>query len=132
MTSKTENRASPGTVAKTEQREVAAGDFVSPIVNIRENKDGYLLEAEMPGVNKDGLELLLENNELTIIGRRQLEHRNAQALYRESTAKDYRRVFALDPAIDTQRISAQIDQGVLKLILPKAERVKPRRIKVGD
>jgi len=107
-------------------------EYSSPTVDLSESKDAYLLEAEMPGVNREGLEVLLENNELTIVGHRQPENINAELLYRESKPRDFRRVFLLDPSIDTKRISAQIDQGVLKLNLPKAERVKPRKIEVAD
>jgi len=107
-------------------------EYSSPTVNLSESKDAYLLEAEMPGVKKEGLEVLLEDNELTIVGHRQPETLNAELVYRESKPRDFRRVFVLDPSIDTKKISAQIDQGVLKLSLPKAERIKPRKIEVAD
>jgi HSP20 family protein len=93
-------------------------------------KDGYVLEAEMPGVNKEGLEITLEGTEITITGHRQLERLPGNALFRESNEVDYRRVFELDPAIDTSKVSARMDQGVLSLTLPKSERVKPRKISV--
>jgi|SRR5687767_7247571 len=104
--------------------------WVQPQVNITETQDGYILEAEMPGVGKDGLEVLLEGNELTIVGRRSVEMGEAQLLYRESADRDYRRTFELDPAIDTGRINARMDNGILYLELPKSERVKPRKITV--
>ncbi len=104
--------------------------FVSPSVNIVETKDGYLLEAEMPGVAKEGLEISLEDNVLTITGRRQPDP-SVSLLYRESNPVDYRRVFELDPSIETGKINARIEQGILTLTLPKAERVKPRRIAVN-
>lgn len=104
--------------------------YIVPECNIYETQDGYLLEAEMPGVGKDGLEITLENNEITIIGRRGHEHIQGELLIRESEVADFRRVFVLDPAIDTARISARMDQGVLKMTLPKAEKVKPRKITV--
>ncbi|MBI2927950.1 MAG: Hsp20/alpha crystallin family protein [Verrucomicrobia bacterium] len=103
-----------------------------PPVNVTETKEAYTLEAEMPGVNKDGLELRLEGNELTIVGRRSPDAVTAELLYRESTGRDYRRVFELDPAIDTDKITAKMEQGVLTLHLPKAERVKPRKIAVSE
>jgi HSP20 family protein len=104
--------------------------FVSPEVNIYETQDGYVLEAEMPGVSKDGLEITLEGTEITIIGRRQVEPLPGEALFHESHNLDYRRVFELDTTIDTAKVSARVDQGVLTLSLPKSERVKPRRISV--
>src|SRR3954465_12032507 len=88
-------------------------NFVAPEVNIFETKDGYVLEAEMPGVNKEGLEITLEGNEITIVGHRVHEPVNGETLFRESREVDYRRVFELDPAIDTSKVSARMDQGVL-------------------
>ena len=105
-------------------------EYVAPEVNIYETKEGYVLEAEMPGVSKDGLEITLEGTEITITGHRSEEAPRAQMLLRESSNYDYRRVFDLDPAIDTGKISARMDQGVLTLMLPKSEQVKPRKIKV--
>jgi HSP20 family protein len=89
-----------------------------------------VLEAEMPGVTKDSLEVTLEGNEMTIVGHRRIETPGNQTVFRESHLADFRRVFELDPAIDTAKISARMDQGVLKLTLPKSEKVKPRRITV--
>lgn len=107
-------------------------NYITPEVNIHETKDDYVLQAELPGVNKDGLEITLEGNELTLVGRRQRGELKAPALYRESSTADYRRVFELDPAIDAARIDAKIEQGVLTLRLPKSDRVKPRKITVND
>lgn len=104
--------------------------YVAPDVNIYETQDGYVIDAEMPGVAKDGLEVTLENNTLTFVGRRSSEEVSGDVLYRESRGADFRRVFELDPAIDAERISAEMRQGVLTLRLPKAERVKPRKIEI--
>jgi HSP20 family protein len=106
--------------------------FVTPVANILETTDGYLLEAEMPGVAKDGIEVTVENGELVILGRRGDKNLPGTALYRESRPLDYRRVFDLDPSIDTGKITAKMEQGILTLTLPKAEQVKPRRITVTD
>ena len=105
-------------------------NFDSPLVDIYETKDAYILQADMPGVPKDGLEVLLEDNALTLVGHRTPSPVAGDALVRESKETDFRRVFELDPAIDAGRIKARMDQGVLTLNLPKAERVKPRRIEV--
>src|SRR3954471_13680016 len=87
------------------------GQYLAPDVNIYETKDGYLLEAEMPGVNKEGLEITLEGNQLTIAGHRPHNSVSGQLLFRESQNVDYRRVFELDPAIDTGNVSAKMEQG---------------------
>ena len=120
------------TLAQRENRAVAERqvEFVAPGVNIYETKDGYILEAEMPGVTKDGLEITLEGTEITITGHPKVEPMPGEFLFRESQPSAYRRVFELDPAIDTSKIAARMDQGVLKLTLPKSERVKPRKITV--
>ena len=104
--------------------------FVAPDVNIYETADGYVLQAEMPGVPKDGLEITLEGNTLAFVGRRREESAPGNVLYRESRGTNYRRVFELDPAIDTDKINAEMRQGMLVLTLPKAERVKPRKIEI--
>ena len=109
-----------------------AAEYVLPGVNIYETKDGYLLEAEMPGVGKDGLEITLDGNELTITGRRNVESVAGEQLFRERSRVDFQRTFELDPAIDTARINAKINQGLLTLTLPKSEQVKPRKIAVSE
>ena len=121
----TENRA-----AKTNDASANERGYLVPPVNIVETKDRFVLEAEMPGVSKEGLEVLLEGNELTIVGRRQTEVPGAEPVYRESSPRDFRREFVLDPSIDTSKLSATIEQGVLTVTLPKTEKVKPRKIQV--
>jgi len=107
--------------------------FISPDVNIYETKDGYVLEAEMPGVSKDGLEITLDGNELTILGRRKDEApTGADLLFAETRPLNYRRIFELDPTVDTTKIGAKVEQGILVLTLPKTEKVKPRKITIGD
>jgi HSP20 family protein len=108
-----------------------AEQFVAPVASLTENADGYQLQIEMPGVNKEGLEISVENNELTILGRRSLPAVDGAAIHRESRPHNYRRAFELDPSIDMAHISAKIDQGVVTVTLPKAEQVKPRKITVS-
>ena len=118
-------------------RETREGDrsqaeqFITPPASVREIGDGYTLEIEMPGVKKDGLEISVENNELTIIGRRTLPVVEGTLIHRESRAENFRRMFEIDPSIDANKISARIDQGLVTLTLPKAEHVKPRKITVS-
>ena len=106
--------------------------YLRPLVNVIESADGYLLEAEMPGVNKSGLEITVEDGELLIIGRRSSGEAPGQQIYRESRLADFRRAFELDPSIDAGKISAKLENGVLRLNLPKAESGKPRKIELVD
>jgi len=114
------------------ERRAQEQNWFTPEVNIFETKDGYVLQADMPGVNKGGLEVTLEGNTLTIVGRKNEAEFGANPVYRESRDGDFRRVFELDPAIDATRINAKVEQGILTLHLPKAEKVKPRKIQVSD
>jgi HSP20 family protein len=116
------------TLAKAEQKEAPSTNgqrvsYLTPLANILESNDGYILEAEMPGVSKDGLEITIENGQLQILGRRANSVQKGKEVYRESRELDYRRVFELDPSIDSARITAKMEQGVLRLHLPKAESV---------
>src|ERR1044071_10437464 len=82
-------------------------EYVAPDVNIFETQDAYVLEAERPGVNKAGLEITLEGNELTLVGHRGTDPVNGEPILRERPLADYRRVFELDPTIDTTKVSAK-------------------------
>jgi HSP20 family protein len=108
-----------------------AEQFITPPSSVTEIADGYTLEIEMPGVKKDGLEISVENNELTIIGRRSVPAVEGTLIHRESRPENFRRVFEIDPSIDADKISAKIDQGLVTFTLPKAEHVKPRKITVS-
>jgi len=119
------NKPAPGNTPAREE-------YVAPEVNIFETKDGYVLEAEMPGVSKSGLEISLEGNQITLTGRRGSENAAGQPVFRERRVADFRRMFELDPAIDSSKIEAKLEQGVLTLSLPKSESVKPRKIVVND
>ncbi|MBM3881703.1 MAG: Hsp20/alpha crystallin family protein [Verrucomicrobia bacterium] len=122
-------------LTKTDRSREAAAmpetPYVTPAVDIAETKEAYLLRADMPGVTKNGLEIQLEANELTIVGHR-ADAREGSYLHRESSTHDFRRTFVIDPTIDASRISAKIEQGVLTVHLPKTDQVKPRRINVTE
>jgi HSP20 family protein len=122
-----ENQKQSGTNGHQQTTE----QFVAPVATVLENGDGYTLQVEMPGVSKDGLEMWVENNELTIVGRRSMPTISGTLIHRESRRENFRRAFELDPSIDAEKISAKIEQGVVTLTLPKAEQVKPRKITVS-
>jgi HSP20 family protein len=122
------------TMTKNEKEGSAATEriqYLIPTVNVYETEEGYLLEADMPGVNREGLEISLERNELTLLGRRRAVFSEATH-YRESQDGDFRRVFELNPEIDTDKITARVENGVLTLLLAKREQVKPRRIAITN
>lgn len=109
---------------------VSSVSTVVPAVNIRQDAEGYTLEAEMPGVAREGVEVTFADGKLTLVGRRPSVVADS-AIYRETVDADYRRAFDLDPAIDATRIEAGIEQGLLTVRLPKSENAKPRRIVVS-
>jgi HSP20 family protein len=122
-------------VTETQNRLARAAEqeqraFITPPANISATDNEYLVEMEMPGVDKNGLEITVEGNELTIVGRRKSDTPPGELLYGESPRADYRRVFELGPDVDTDKIGAQMEQGVLKLRLPKSEKAKPRKIQI--
>lgn len=104
--------------------------YVSPRVNIIERSEDVLIEAELPGVPKDGIELEIKNDELTLIGHRAQSNGARRAVFCERARADYRRVFALSKAIDANRVEAEINDGLLRVTLHKVEAVKPRKIDV--
>ena len=104
--------------------------FVPP-ADIYETKDQIVVLAEMPGVGPDGVDITLERRVLTIRGRSAAsEHSGYQRVYNEYADGDYERVFTLSENIDRDRIEATLKDGVLHLVLPKAETAKPRRIEL--
>lgn len=101
-----------------------------PAVDIYESKESLVLIADMPGVDNEGVEIHLEDSELTIRGRVDEEQIDAMPVYTEYRSGDYYRNFTLSNIIDQQKIEANMKDGVLKIIFPKAETAKPRQITV--
>jgi len=102
-----------------------------PRVDIFENKDSLFLVADMPGVDEGTVDIELEKNVLTINGRVENGRiKDAALMYSEYEIGDYERVFTLSDEIDRDKIVATVKNGVLRLELPKAEKVKPKKIEV--
>ena len=105
--------------------------FVAPRVNIWETQDDVTLEAEMPGVSKDNVQIEVKDNELTVTGKRDGSGQPEGAMrLRERMDVNYYRSFTLGRAIDLGKIDAQMRDGVLRVTLHKAEHVKPRVINI--
>lgn len=102
-----------------------------PPTDIYETPDSLVVLAEMPGVASEGIDITLERRVLTIRGRSaEQRHAGYQQVYAEYADGDYERVFTLSEDIDRDRIAATYRDGVLHLVLPKAERAMARKIEL--
>jgi HSP20 family protein len=103
-----------------------------PVTDIFETADALKVILEMPGVDKDGIEVRVENDVLTIDGQVDFtKYQGLHPVYTEYNIGNYARSFELSSKIDQERITADLRDGVITLVLPKAEKAKPRKIKVG-
>lgn len=108
------------------------GRVYSPSVDIVELKDELLMLADVPGVKAEDVEIQYEQGQLTLHARVQPRQNGGRTQYlaREYGIGDFYRSFQIGEGIDSQRIEAELKDGVLTLHLPKAEAVRPRRIQV--
>jgi HSP20 family protein len=109
------------------QQSAEQAAFVAPYVDIESTDSGYVLYAEMPGVNRDGIQITVEDGNLVLVGQQQSLSVSGDPLHRETRRRSYRRVYELDPSIDASKISSRIEQGNLTVTLPKAESLKSLR-----
>ena len=102
-----------------------------PHVDIYETKDSLFLTADMPGVDEKTVDVELNKNILTIVGNVCPEViKDKTMVYSEYETGDYERSFTLSDEIDREKICATVKNGVLHLELPKAEKVKPKKIAI--
>ena len=103
-----------------------------PPVDVIEDASGITLYADLPGVPKDKLSLLVEAETLTIEGEVSLPApEGMESVHAEVSLPRYRRVFTLSKELDAGKVSAEFNQGTLKLRIPKAEHAQPRRIEIA-
>jgi len=104
---------------------------LTPPVDVIEDATGITLLADLPGVSRDKLHLQIESDTLTIEAETALTTPDdLQSSHTEVGLARFRRVFTLSKELDTDKVSAQLSNGVLNLRIPKAERAQPRRIDV--
>jgi len=105
-----------------------------PAVDVFENDDSYIIKAELPEVKREDVKIHLENNRLTISGERRMENEeNRQNYHRiERTYGSFSRSFMLPNDILPEQITANFDDGMLKVTVPKTETAKPRTIEIGS
>ena len=102
-----------------------------PPVDVVEDAAGITLYADLPGVPKDRLHLHLEADSLTIEGEMQLTMpEGIESTHAEVSVPRYRRVFTLSSELDGEKVTADFNQGVLKLRIPKAAHAQPRKIEI--
>ncbi len=106
---------------------------IEPPVTVYEVDDHVVVEIEMPGVEKDKIEVTLERDELTVAGwRKPEEDANVEILHQERPYGCFRRTFVLSESLDSSKINAVYENGVLKLTLAKAEAAKPKKIAIAE
>jgi HSP20 family protein len=102
-----------------------------PPVDVIEDANGITLYADLPGVAKEKLSLHLEADTLTIEGEMALPvPEDMEAAHAEVAVPRYRRVFTLSKELDPEKVTAELNQGVLTLRIPKAQHAQPRRVEV--
>jgi HSP20 family protein len=126
-------------LAVREKRELVSKDektvpgrFYVPYTDVYETDDALTLVMEMPGVDRKDIDVSLENDVLRVQGNIDFsKYERMEPVYTEYNVGHYMRSFALSSKVDQQQISAQLEDGVLTLKLPKAAEARPRRIAIG-
>lgn len=127
-TAMTESTATSGESGTPVTRE--EGRYLSPPVDIYETDDALVVVADLPGVGRDDIGLRVENGVLSIEGRPSYG-RPSDTIHAEFDLAPYYREFRLSDKVDSERITAELKHGVLRVRLPKAARVRPRSIDVS-
>lgn len=117
-------------VEKKQESTIPARQF-QPVTDIFETDQALTVILEMPGVDKNNVNVRIENDILTIEGRVDLsKYRGLQPIYIEYNVGNYTRNFQISSKIEQDKISAELKDGIITLVLPKAEKAKPRKINV--
>lgn len=105
----------------------------APSVDIDEEADKYMITADLPGVDKENIEVKMENGMLTIRGEKKTVSESGEGTKRHRTERfhgTFARSFRLPEAVKADQVDASYKDGVLKLVIPKAEEAKPRAIDI--
>ena len=105
----------------------------SPAVDVYEDEHQVTLKIEVPGIDEKDIDVRVENNTLTVHGERKIEKEEKEENYRrvERHYGSFTRTFNLPTTVDSEKVSANYDKGVLKIALPKKAEAKPKQIKVN-
>ncbi|MBM4175717.1 MAG: Hsp20/alpha crystallin family protein [Ignavibacteria bacterium] len=105
---------------------------VPPIIDIIESKNDFQIKVYMPGVQKENIYLKLDDEVLSVFGKMDLNHADeVRFILREKNYGHYFRKFFITDKIDSTQISAKLDNGLLNIILPKHDRIKPKEISIN-
>lgn len=103
----------------------------TPPIDIFETAEGLILQADLPGVSSDSLELQVQDNKLSLFGKVSLSiPPDARLIHQEYQVGHFLRSFILSDEVDHERISAKLNQGVLEVVLPRHSKPEPRRIQI--
>ena len=104
-----------------------------PSVDVREESDRFVVQADLPGVAEKDVDISLTGNQLTLSGKREAKQKKDDERYHsfERSFGSFTRSFTLPDSVDAENITANYDNGVLSIIVPVAERAKPRKIQVA-
>jgi HSP20 family protein len=114
----------------TPSQRASAGVF--PLINLTEDKDNYYVRAELPGVKSDELDIQVTGNNLAISGERKIAaQEDARYHRREREAGTFSRIVGLPGEVDTDKVEARLENGILSIVVSKAEIAKPKQISVS-
>ena len=115
-----------------EQETTVPARFYQPNTDIFEEEGSLTLVMEMPGVQKENVDITIEKNVLDVEGKIDFSrYEDLEPVYTEYNVGPYKRSFSLSSKIDQNKISAEMNDGLLTLVLPKSEEAKPRTIKIS-
>jgi len=123
------------TLAKRDRAEVVRKPqedavFFRPASDVFETPDSVVLRFDMPGVSREHVDITVDKGTLTVTGHAAKEQ-TGQCVYRETRIGDYQRQFTLTEDVDVDAVTAEMTAGVLTIRIPKAEKAKPKKIKIA-
>lgn len=117
-------------IDKSAGEPIKHGVVFTPNVDIYETDQEIVVKADLPGVEKNGLDIDLRDGVLTLTAQVAESKEDAKLVYQEYQIGGFARRFQVGETIDQSKITAKLDKGVLTLVLPKADKLKPRKIEV--
>jgi HSP20 family protein len=123
---------SPGSIGPISKQEWTEGVW-TPSVDVSESKDNVIINVEIPGMSKDDVKVSVQDNVLTLSGERKQEKEEKDTSYHriERSYGSFSRSFTLPTSVQPDKVKASYKDGILKIVLPKSEEVKPKQILIS-